>query len=105
MDKFSGREAAQCFEPPCVVVSIHEELQVGPELVVGVVVVSLDGRVFDRAVHPFDLTVGPGVVHLGEPVLDVVLVADAIEDVLAVPDVLLAGGELDTLFVRTVWTR
>ena len=63
----------------------------------GVVVVSFDGGFLDGAVHPFDLAVGPRVVHLGQPVLDVVLVADAIKDVLAVPDILLAGGELDAV--------
>ena len=78
-----------------------------------VVVVALDGRVLERAVHPLDLTVRPsraapsirarrdgdhqvaeGMVHLGQPVLDPVLVADPVEDMLAVPDVLLARGEL-----------
>jgi hypothetical protein len=33
-------------------------------------------------------------VHLGQLVLDVVLVTDPIEDVLDVPDVLLASGKL-----------
>jgi hypothetical protein len=37
------------------------------------------------------------VVHLGQPVLDPVLVAHTIEDVLEVPDVLLAGRELDAV--------
>ena len=43
----------------------------------------LDGGVFDGSVHPLGLTVGPGVVGLGQPVLDLVLGADAIEDVAA----------------------
>ncbi len=78
-----------------MVVGIHEELQVHPELFMGVVVVALDRRVLDRAVHPLDLTVGPRMVHLCQPVLDVMLAADAVEDVLAVPDVLLARRELE----------
>ena len=80
-----------------MVVGIHEELQVHPELVVGVVVVALDRGVLDGAVHPLDLTVGPRMVHLGQPMLDVVLAADAVEDVLAVPYVLLARRELDAV--------
>ena len=36
-------------------------------------------------------------VHLGQPVLDPVLIANAVEGVLAVPDVLLAGRELDAV--------
>ena len=43
------------------------------ELIVAVVAVASDGRVLDSSVHPFDLTVGPGGVDLGEAVLDVVL--------------------------------
>ncbi len=38
-----------------------------------------DGRLFDRAVQPLDLIVGPGMVRLGEPVLDVVRLADHVE--------------------------
>ena len=38
-----------------------------------------DCGVFDRAVHPFDLPVGPRVVRLGEAVLDAVLGADLVE--------------------------
>jgi hypothetical protein len=36
-------------------------------------------------------------VHLGEPVLDVVPLTHTIKDVRAVPDVLLGSGELDTI--------
>jgi hypothetical protein len=45
------------------------------ELLMAVVVVAFDGRVLEGSVHPFDLTVGPGMVDLGEAVLDVVLAA------------------------------
>jgi len=38
-----------------------------------------DGCLLDRPVHPLDLTVGPGVVRLGEPVLDVVRLTDHAE--------------------------
>lgn len=38
----------------------------------------------------FNLIRGPGMVHLGQPMLDVMLVADAVEDVLAIVDVLSA---------------
>lgn len=78
-----------------MVVGVHEQVRVRPELLVAVVMVSFDGCVLDGAVHPLDLTIGPGVVHLGQPVLDTVLIADAIEDVLAVADVAHAIGELD----------
>ena len=43
------------------------------------VVEAFDGRVLDGAVHPLDLAVGPRMVRLGEPVLDVVCLADHVE--------------------------
>ncbi len=40
---------------------------------------ALDGRLFDRAVNPLDLTISPRVVRLCKPVLDVVRLADHVE--------------------------
>ena len=65
-----------------------------------VVVEALDGRVLDRPVHSLDLTIGPRVVGLGQPVLDPVGFADHVEahrpgiDGVAVPRLL---GELDAI--------
>lgn len=52
-DVFIGCQAAQGLEPTCMVVGVDEELKVLPELVVVVVVVSLDGRVLDRPGYSF----------------------------------------------------
>ena len=41
--------------------------------------VAFDGGALDGAVHSFDLTVGPGVVGLGEPMLDAIFAADLVE--------------------------
>lgn len=46
-----------------------------------VVVVSLDRRFLERPVHPLDLSVGPGVLDPGQPVFDLMRVADPVEDV------------------------
>lgn len=46
------------------------------------VVERLGGCVLDGSVHAFGLAVGPRVVGLGQPVLDAVLVAHAVERVL-----------------------
>jgi len=43
------------------------------------VIEAFDRRLLDRAVHPLDLTVGPGVVRFGKSMLDVVRVADHVE--------------------------
>ncbi len=64
-----------------MIVGVDEELKMLPELVVAVVMVALDGGVFDGAVHPLNLTIGPRVVRLGEPVLDTVLATDLVEAV------------------------
>ena len=80
-------------------------MQVAPELLVAVGVVALDGCVLDGGVHSLDLTIGPGMDDPGQPVLDAVLGADAVEDVAPVPDVLLARGELRRKSVSTVWMR
>ena len=66
------------------------------------VVVALDGRLLEGAVHPLDLAVGPRMVRLGEPVLDAVLAADLVEAVNAhacgpAITVLRQVGELDAI--------
>lgn len=41
-------------------------------LVVAVVMMAFDGGVLNGAVHPLDLTVGPGMIGFCEPMLDAV---------------------------------
>ncbi len=72
---FIGREPFEGLESSGEVVGSEEVGQVRFELVMGVVEVSLDRSVFDGSVHSLDLPVGPGVVGLGEPVLDAQKVA------------------------------
>ncbi len=62
-DVLVGCKAAKGLEPASMIVGIHKELQVRPELVMRVVVVALDRRVLDGAVHPLNLPVGPWMVH------------------------------------------
>lgn len=72
------------------------------QLVVAVVVVALDRRLLEGPVHALDLAIGPRVVWLGEPMLNVVRPADLIEAVDAVQGsraatVLGQLGELDAV--------
>jgi len=67
------------------------------KLGVVVVVIAFDRCLFDRAVHPFDLSIRPGMLDLGQAVLDAMLAADAIEDMLEGMDIGLAVGELDAV--------
>lgn len=43
---------------------------------------ALDGGVLDRAFHPLDMAVRPGMLHLGKTMFDAVLIAEPIEDVM-----------------------
>jgi hypothetical protein len=60
-----------------------------------VVVEALDGGLRDCPVHPLDLTVGRGVLHFGQPMLDTVIVADPVEDILKGVSIGGSVGELD----------
>ena len=92
-DVFVGREALQGLQPTSVVVGVNEVGKVCFELIVSIVMVALDGRFLDRAVHALDLAVGPWVLGLGRAVLDVVPGAGVFEGVsaeeLAIGDCLL----------------
>ena len=59
----------------------HEGEDMGAQGFGGAVVERLGGCVLDGSVHAFGLAVGPGMTGLGEPVLDGVLVAHAVERV------------------------
>src|SRR5205814_3025263 len=60
-DVFVRGKAFQDLETTGEIVSGDEVDQVGSELVVAVIVIAVDGRLFDRAVHPLDLPIGPWV--------------------------------------------
>ena len=68
------------------------------QLVVIVVKEAFDGRGLDRAGHPLNLAIRPGVLDPGQPVVDLMLaadpVADAVEDVLPGVNVPVVIGEL-----------
>lgn len=78
-DVFVGREALQGLQPPSVVVGVNEVGKVCFELIVSIVMVALDGRFLDRAVHALDLAIGPGMLDLGQPMFDAILLAAHIE--------------------------
>lgn len=59
-----------------------------------VVMVDLDGGFLDRPVHPLGLAIRPGMVRLGQPVLDAICDADTIEDMWAEETAAGAGAVL-----------
>src|SRR5438045_9447691 len=77
-DVFVRGKAFQDLETTGEIVSGDEVDQVGSELVVAVIVIAVDGRLFDRTVHPLDLPIGPWMMGLGQAMLDTVGSADLI---------------------------
>ena len=77
--KLVGRQAVEGLESLGVVVGEEKGLQMVIELGGCLVMIELDGGVFDGAVHALDLAVGPGMGHQGAAMLDVVLIAELVE--------------------------
>ncbi len=67
---FIGRESLQRLQTFGKVVGHQESRQMLPELLMGIVVVTIDRRLFERAVHPLDLTIRPGMIGLGQAMLN-----------------------------------
>src|SRR3981189_2550365 len=78
-DGFVGCEAAKGLESPSEVVGCDEIRQVRFELFVGVIEERIVGAFLGGPVHPFDLSVGPGMVGLGQTVADVMTKTDYME--------------------------
>ena len=58
---------------------------------------ALDGGFLDCPVHPLNLAIGPGVLDLGQSVIDSMLVANSVEDVVEGVFVVRHVGELDAV--------
>jgi len=78
-DEFVSREAMERLESFGEVVGSDEVAEVDSQLVVGVVVIELNRGLFDSAVHALDLPVGPGMIGLGEAVVDAVEKTDPVK--------------------------
>src|ERR1700730_7553874 len=74
-DVFVGREA---LELTSKVVGRDEVGEVDAQLLMGLVVVTADRRFLEGAVHPFDLSICPGMLGPGQAVIDIVLRAAAL---------------------------
>ena len=96
-DKFVWCEALEGLEAATEIVGCDEVDKVCAQLVMVIVMEAFDGRFLDGAVHPLDLTIGPGMLDLGQPMLDVVFVADPVEDVVERITIAGAVGELDAI--------
>ena len=96
-DEFIGRQAFERLQSPAEVIGADEGLKMTSELIVAVVVEAFHGRILDRAVHPLDLTIGPGMLDFGEPVINLMLVADTVKDMRECGCVAFLVRELDAV--------
>lgn len=64
-EELVGGEAIEGLRSPSEVVGGDEVGEMPNELIVGFVVISLDGGVLDCPVHPLDLSIGPRMIRLG----------------------------------------
>src|SRR4029077_12202720 len=80
-DELVWGEASESFEASGEVVGVDEVAQVRSQLVVGLIEVAFDGRVLDGAVYSLDLPIGPWMLGLCQPMIDVVLSAGVFEGV------------------------
>ena len=79
-DEFIGCQAFKRLQSSAEVVGVDEGVEMTSELIVAVVVEAFHGRILDRAVHSLDLAIGPRVSDLGQPVVNLMLVADTVKD-------------------------
>lgn len=79
VDLFVGCGASQRFQSSREIVGKDEVDEVDLELTMIFAMEALDGRPFNGSVHPLDLPVGPGGLHLGQPVFDIIVDSHAIK--------------------------
>ena len=72
-DELVWGEALECLQAAAEVVGADKDVEMLRELFVAVVMGALDGGFLDGPVHSLDLSVGPGMIDLGEAMLDAVL--------------------------------
>ena len=78
-DVLVGRQPPQGLETFGEVVGREELSEMFSELLVRLIVIALESLILDSAIHPLDLSVRPRVIDFGQPMLDAVSLADAVE--------------------------
>jgi hypothetical protein len=78
-DELVGREAFEGLQSSTEIVGADEVGEVISQLFVVVVMEAFHGRFLDRAVHAFDLAVGPWMARFGQPMFDIKISAGKFE--------------------------
>ena len=79
VDLFIRRETAECLKPAGASVSITQIIEMRAELVLALVMIPREGRVFECAVHPLDLAICQRVFRLGSAMFNAACGADHVE--------------------------
>jgi hypothetical protein len=96
-DVLIGCDSFERFESLREVIGHQEGMQMLFQVVMSLVVILLHGGVFARAVQAFYLAIGPRMVGFGQPMVDAILLTDAIKDMAKCIDITLAVGALDAV--------
>ena len=96
-DEFIWREPFERLQSAPVIVGIDEVIKVLFQLVMIVVVIPFDRCFLDRAVHAFNLAIGPWVFDFCPSMINAVLGTDTVKDMNARMFVVGKVGELDTV--------
>src|SRR5690349_20754748 len=84
-NEFIGSEPLEGFEPFCKVIGIQEIREMVFELLVVFIVIAVYRIFFEGSVHPFHLSIGPRVIHLGKSVFDGMFLTYSIENMSKCP--------------------
>ena len=94
---FVWGEAFESFESLGKVVSHEESLEMLLSVLRGLILVFLYRSFLERAVHAFDLAIGPRVVGCGQSMIDTILLTDTSQEMLTGSDIALAIGEREAV--------
>jgi hypothetical protein len=78
-DELEWGETFERLEPAGKIAGVYEVAQMSSQLVMAVVVVALDGCLFDGPVHSLHLTIDPRMVGFCQPMLDTMFPTDLAE--------------------------
>ena len=96
-DVFIRGQAVERFESFREIIGHQEGMQMLFQVVMGLVVILFHGGLFERPVHPFDLAIGPGMVGLGQPMVNPMLMTHAIKEMVKGVHIACAIRELDAV--------
>jgi hypothetical protein len=85
------------FESLREIIGHQEGMQMLFQVVMGHVVIPFYGGLFERAIHPFHLAIGPRMVGFGQPMVNPVCTTDAIKDMVKGIAITLPIGKLDAV--------